>query len=85
MEKPIRLSGHAIEQCKERGVKIEEVIEAIENGSQEPAKNNRIMSKLNFQYNDYWHDSFYSIKQVAPVFIEEEKEIVVFTIFSYYF
>ena len=85
MEKPIRLSNHAKIQCKERGVKEEEVFETIINGFREPAKKNRILCKQNFQYNDFWYDSFYHIKQVTPVFVEEENEIVVVTVYSYYF
>jgi hypothetical protein len=85
IEKPIRLSNHAILQCGERGVSIDEVIETIRNGIREPAKKNRYQCKQNFQYNDFWYDSFYSIKQVSPVFVEEENEIVVVTVYSFYF
>ncbi len=85
MCKPIRLSKHAVIQCRERGVAEIEVIEAINNGFKEPVKKGRQMAKLNFQYNDYWHDSYYAIKQVAPVFVEEENEIVVITVYSFYF
>lgn len=85
MNKPIRLSKHAIIQCRERGVTEQEVIEAIHTGLKEPAKKNRLISKLNFQYNDNWYDSYYAIKQVAPVFVEEENEIVVIIVYSYYF
>ncbi len=84
-DKPIRLSNHALIQCKERGVSTDEVIETIRNGPYEPAKNNRFQCKQNFQYNDFWFDSFYPIKQVSPVFVEEENEIVVVTVYSYYF
>lgn len=83
--KPIRISNHAQIQCNERGVSIDEVEESILNGSIEPAKKNRFQSKLNFQYNDYWFDTFYHIKQVSPVFVEEENEIVVITVYSFYF
>ncbi|OGU93727.1 MAG: hypothetical protein A2220_00770 [Ignavibacteria bacterium RIFOXYA2_FULL_35_10] len=62
MEKPIRLSNHAKIQCIERGVKEEEVIETIRNGVREPALLNREVCKQNFQYNDYWYDSYYPIK-----------------------
>ena len=85
MEKPIRLSKHAQLQCIERGVKIDEVIDAIKNGTIEPAKNNWLQSKENYQYNDYWNGTFYPIKQVAPVFVNEEDEIVVITVYSFYF
>lgn len=84
-EKPIRLSHHALIQCKERGVSVDEVIETIRNGAWEPAKKNRIQGKQNFQYNDLWLDTFYAIKQVAPVFVEEENELVVITVYSFYF
>lgn len=43
--KPIRLSNHAIIQCRERGVSIDEVIETIRNGTREHAKKNRYQSK----------------------------------------
>jgi hypothetical protein len=85
MEKPIILSNHALLQCKERGVEINEVKETIRNGVWEPAKKNRFSCKQNFQYNDYLYDSFYAIKQVEPVFVEETNEIVVITVYSYYF
>ena len=85
MKKPVRLSKHAREQCLERGVSEQEVCETIRNGTWEAAKKNRIICKQNFQYNDYWHDSFYPIKQVAPVFVEETDEIVDITVYSYYF
>jgi hypothetical protein len=85
MDKPIRFSNHSIEQCLERGVTEEEVIDAIRNGAKEFAKKGRYVSKQNFQYNDYWNDSFYPIKQVAPVWVEEENELVVVTVYSYFF
>lgn len=73
MDKSIRLSNHALIQCKERGVSVDEVIDTINNNTREAAKKNRFQCKQNFQYNDYWNDSFYAIKQVMPVFVEEEK------------
>jgi hypothetical protein len=85
MDKPIRISKHASEQCIERGVKIDEIIEAIRNEPWETAKSNRLQCRQNFQYNDYWNETFYPIKQVMPVFVEEDKEIVVVTVYSYFF
>lgn len=83
--KKVRLSLHALEQCKERGVSEDEVIHTILHADWEPAKKNRFQSKWNFQYNDYWYDSYYPIKQVVPVFVEEKEEIVVVTVYSFYF
>jgi len=78
--KTIRLTAHAIEQCAERGATEAEVREAIERGVREPAKHRRFMSRLNFQYGAKWQDRFYAIKQVAPVAVEEQNEIVVVTV-----
>jgi hypothetical protein len=36
-------------------------------------------------YNKIWIDTVYPIKQVAPVIVEEEKEIIVITVYTYYF
>jgi hypothetical protein len=83
--KRIRLSLHAREQCAERGASETEVREAIERGVPEPAKLGRFLSRLNFQYGAKWQGRFYSTKQVAPVAIEEENEIVVITVYTFYF
>jgi hypothetical protein len=43
------------------------------------------MCRLNFPYNQIWIDTNYTIKQVAPVFVEEENEIIVITVYTYFF
>jgi len=83
--KPIRLTKHAIEQCEERGATEDEVREAIRIGIVEPAEKDRLLARLNFQFSNFWNGNFYPIKQVAPVFVEEEKEIVVITVYTFYF
>jgi len=83
--KPIRLTKHALEQCEERGATQEQVFEAVINGVKEPAEKGRLLARLNFQFSNVWNGNFYPIKQVAPVFIEEEKEIVVITVYTFYF
>lgn len=83
--KPIRLTVHAVEQCVERGASETEVREAIQRGVREPAKRGRFMYRLNFQYAARWQDKFYAIKQVAPVVAEEQNEIVVITVYTFYF
>jgi len=83
--KKIRLTPHAREQCEERGATEEEVVEAIHSGIREPAKHNRWLCRLNFQYNGIWHGEHYPIKQVAPVIVEEADEIVVVTVYTFYF
>lgn len=85
MEKHIRFTLHSLQRIAKRGTSEQEVIEAILNGIREPAKDNKIMCRLNIPYNDYWIETLYPIKQVAPVIVEEEREIVVITVYTFYF
>ncbi len=83
--KSIRITVHATEQCQERGATEEEIKQAIEKGVREPAQHGRFMYRLNFQYNAQWQRKFYAIKQVAPVVVEEQDEIIVVTVYTFYF
>lgn len=83
--KPIRITAHALEQMAERGATNAEVREAIERGVREAAKRGRFMHRLNFQYNSEWQGRFYAIKQVAPVVVEAQNEVVVVTVYTFYF
>lgn len=83
--KPIRLTRHALEQCAERGATEQEVREAILTGVRELAKQDRVLCRANFQFNAFWQGRRYAIKQVAPVIKEEVDEIVVITVYTFYF
>jgi hypothetical protein len=83
--KPIRLTAHAAEQCVERGASHAEVEQAIRTGTKERTKHGRFLYRTNFQYNAKWQGVFYRIKQVVPVVAEEEAEIVVITVYTFYF
>ena len=83
--KPIRLTKHAQEQCVERGATDAEVRHAIEHGTREPAKMGRQMCRFNFAFGQTWQGNTYAIKQVAPVIKEESQEIVVITVYTFYF
>ncbi|MBU0764198.1 MAG: DUF4258 domain-containing protein [Bacteroidetes bacterium] len=80
----IIFSDHSLIQCRERGVTKEEVIQAINEGSKEHAKLNRLMYKMNFQFNSRWGGKFYAIKQVAPV-VKENDDVIVITVYSFFF
>ena len=82
--KPIRFTQHALEQCEERGAAKSEVEAAIRQGSREAAKRGKYMYRLNLEYNRTWEGRSYQIKQVAPV-VAEEDEIVVITVYTFYF
>jgi len=81
--KSIRLTIHASEQCVERGATEEEVKQAIEQGAREPAKRGRFMYRLNFPYRAKLQGNFYAIKQVAPVVVEAQNEIIVVTVYTF--
>jgi hypothetical protein len=83
--KPIRLTKHAVEQCLERGASPDEVREAIASGVREPARHDRLLCRLNFQYNDLWNGRFYAVKQVAAVITETHDEIVVITVYTFFY
>ncbi len=83
--KPIRLTKHARLQCVERGASETEVSEAIRLGTREPAKLGRSMCRYNFHYGLEWMGHQYPIKQVAPVISEYKDEIVVITVYTFYF
>lgn len=83
--KRIRLTAHALEQCTERGATEAEVAQAIEHGACEAARLGRVLCRFNFPYNRSWQGKPYTIKQVAPVIKEESDEIVVITVYTFYF
>ncbi len=63
----------------------EEIKEAIIFGSRESSKTNRILCRFNFEFNNEWQGNYYKVKQVAPVIVEEENEIIVITVYTFYF
>jgi len=83
--KPIRLSGHARSQLPFRGVVEEEIIETINSEAWSPAELGRLECRKNFSFGKEWNKKLYATKQVKPIFVEEETEIVVVTVYAYYF
>jgi hypothetical protein len=83
--KPIRLSGHARQQLAFRGVTEEEITEAVRTAEWEPAELRRLECRKDFAFGRQWNDKMYDVKQVRPIFVEEANEIVVVTVYAYYF
>ncbi len=81
----MRLSGHARQQIAFRGATELEVFESIRDESWQPAEHGRIQCDRNFLFNDMWNGRQYTTKQVRPIFVEEPNEIVVVTVYVYYF
>ncbi|MDG6026779.1 MAG: hypothetical protein E3K40_08765 [Candidatus Brocadia sp.] len=83
--KPIRLSGHAREQLFFRGTTGEDVVEAIKTSQWWAAELGRLECRKDFTFENIWNKKYYKIKQVSPMFVEEDAEIVVITVYTYFF
>jgi len=83
--KPIRLSGHARDNLRYRGATEEEVKEAIRIALWRPAELGRLECRKDFPYGREWNKKVCATKRVRPIFVEEADEIVVVTVYVYYF
>ena len=83
--KPIRLSGHARGYIHSRGFTEREVEETIRTAPWGPAELDRLEARKDFPFGRDWNGKRYGTKQVRPVFVEEADEIVVVTVYTYYF
>jgi hypothetical protein len=83
--KPIRLSAHARGYLRPRGLTAAEVEAAIRTSPWQPAELGRLECPKDFPYGHDWNGKFYATKQVRPVFVDEAAEIVVVTVYTYYF
>jgi hypothetical protein len=83
--KPIRLSGHARERMLARGTNMEEVAETIRTAPWEPAEAGRFQCRKEFAYGRQWNEKVYATKQVRPILADKTDEILVVTIYVYYF
>lgn len=59
--------------------------EAIRTESWHPAESGRLECHKEFPFNSQWNGRHYATKQIRPVFVEEPNEIVVVTVYVYYF
>lgn len=83
--KPIRLSKHARGYIGRRGFTVAEVERAIRQAVWEPAELGRLECQMEFPFRSEWNGRRYAIKKVRPVFVEEETEIVVVTVYVFYY
>jgi hypothetical protein len=51
----------------------------------QPTELGRLECRKDFSYEREWNNRFYKTKQVRPIFVEEADEIVVVTVYAYYF
>ena len=83
--KQIRLTRHAQGYLATRGFTLEEVEAVIRTTEWQVNKRGRFESRKDFAYGEQWNGRIYEFKQVRPIFVEESDEIVVITVYTYYF
>ncbi len=83
--KPVRFSDHALQQLLLRGATKEEVVAAIQEGEVLPAQSGRIAFRRNFPFGATWKGKRYDVKQVQPIVVEEDRGLVVVTVYVFFF
>jgi hypothetical protein len=83
--KPIRLSAHARENMRSRRTTEQEVVESIRTTHWAGAELGRLECRKDFAYGQDWNGRFHTTKQRRPIFVEEAHELVVVTVYVYYF
>ena len=83
--KPVRLSTHAAGYINRRGFTVAEVEEAIRTMPWQAAELGRLECRKDCGFGNEWNGKVYPTKQVRPVFVEKANEIVVVTVYTYYF
>jgi len=73
------MSDHALRYASKRGFTLNEVEDAIRTTPWRPAELGRL------ECGKEWNREFYATKQVRPVFVEESSELIVVTVYTYYF
>jgi hypothetical protein len=79
------LTSHAKGQVSRRGFTEVEVEQAIRTSEWKPAELGRTECSKSFPFNAEWQGMKYARKRVRPIFVETESEIVVVTVYTYYF
>lgn len=82
---PIRLTPHALDRARKRGINQMELQRAIRGATWRAAKLGRIETEMEFIYNSEWNGKYYQLKKVNPVFIVEDNQIIVVTVYCFYY
>jgi hypothetical protein len=83
--KPIRLTRHAQGYLARRGFTIDEVEKAIRESSWRPTDLGRIECEMEFAFGKEWNGRRYERKLIRPIFVEEASEVVVVTVYVFYY
>ena len=83
--KRVRLSRHAADYGPIRGFMEREVELAIRMAPWVEAEAGRYACEHDFEFHGIWNGRRYATKRIKPIFVEELEEIVVVTVYVYYF
>ncbi len=83
--KLIRLSGHARLRMGQRGASEVEVAETIRNSPWVAAERGRNECQKDFIFGRNWNGHVYATKRIRPIFVEIPQEILVVTVYVYYY
>jgi len=82
--KPIVCTKHAHLQAKQRKAAVTEVEETIRTSAWQSAEKGRLTCVKTFAFRDEHYGRYYESKDVVPIFVEEETEIVVITVYTFF-
>ena len=60
-------------------------METIRTAAWTPAELGRLEYRKDFAFGGVWNGAFYTTRQVRPIFVDEPGEIIVITVYVYYF
>jgi len=83
--KPIRFSTHALGYVTKRGFTTNEVEDAIRTSPWRQAGRGRLECRKDFSFGQVWNGQVYADKRVRPIFVETPAEIIVVTVYTYFF
>lgn len=81
----IRLTFHALGYTQRRGFTPDEVENAIKSEKWQNSEKGRLECSQNIPYGREWNGKHYTLKQIRPIFVVESDEIIVVTVYTYYF
>ncbi len=81
----VQINPHAEARMKERGIKVGEILETIENGERFAAKYEREGFRMSFPFEGSWQGRQYAMKQVEVYAVREGDAYVVITALAKYY
>ena len=85
ISKPIRFSAHARLRLAARGATEEDAADAIRTAEWRAAEGGRLECRKDFAFDALWNGKRYATRQVRPIFADLPDEIVVVTVYVFWF